>query len=41
MHRLAEMAGTEYVDVYASDVKKSLTETGAYPAGTEPKESSL
>lgn len=37
MHRLAEMVDTEYVDVYASEVKKSLEETGAYPPGAEPE----
>lgn len=38
MLRLAEMVGAEYVDVYASDVKKSLEETGQYPPGAEPRE---
>lgn len=37
MRRLAEMVGTDYVDFYASEVKKSLEETGAYPPGAEPK----
>lgn len=37
MHRLAEMVGTSYVDVYASDVKKALEETGEYPEGAEPR----
>ena len=41
MRRLAKLVGVDYVDVYASDVKKALAETGAYPAGAEPKESSL
>lgn len=34
--RLAEMVGEEYVDVYASDVKKHLEQHGTYPPGTEP-----
>ena len=37
MHRIAEMIGEEYVDVYATDVKKSLEQTGKYPEGAEPK----
>lgn len=36
MQRLADMVGTQYVDVYASDVKKSLEETGEYPEGARP-----
>lgn len=36
MHRLAELVGEPYVDMYASDVKKALEETGAYPSGAEP-----
>lgn len=36
MRRLAEMVGTDYVDVYASEVKKSLEETGEYPEGARP-----
>ena len=34
--RLAEMVGVEYVDVYASEVKKHLEQHGTYPPGTEP-----
>ena len=36
MRRLADMVGEDYVDVYASDVKKSLAETGEYPEETRP-----
>ena len=36
MHRLADMVGEDYVDVYASDVKKSLAETGEYPEEARP-----
>lgn len=36
MQRLAELSGYTYVDMYASDVKKSLVETGSYPPGGEP-----
>lgn len=34
---LAELVGTEYVDVYASEVKKSLEAGKGYPRGTEPR----
>lgn len=36
MRRLAEMVGQDYVDVYASDVKKALEETGEYPEEARP-----
>lgn len=36
MRRLADMVGEDYVDVYASDVKKSLAETGEYPEEARP-----
>lgn len=36
MRRLAEMVGEDYVDVYASDVKKALEETGEYPEEARP-----
>ena len=36
MHRLAGLAGYPYVDVYASDVKAALEQTGEYPKGAEP-----
>ena len=36
MRRLADMVGEDYVDVYASDVKKSLAETGEYPVEARP-----
>ena len=36
MHRLADMVGEDYVDVYASDLKKSLAETGEYPEEARP-----
>lgn len=31
MRRLADLVGQDYVDLYASDVKKALAETGEYP----------
>lgn len=34
---LAELVGTEYVDVYASEVKKSLEAGKGYPEGTGPR----
>lgn len=37
MHRLAELSGEEYVDMYAADVKKSLEAGKGYPAGAEPR----
>lgn len=37
MHRLAELTGYEYVDVYATEVKEALEATGQYPPGAEPK----
>lgn len=36
MHCLAALSGYPYVDIYASDVKKALEETGEYPVGAEP-----
>lgn len=33
---LAELTGEPYVDVYATDVKKSLAAGDGYPAGAEP-----
>lgn len=36
MHELSELSGYPYVDVYASEVKKALEETGEYPEGAEP-----
>jgi len=36
MRRLAAMVGEDYVDVYASDVKKALEETGDYPEEARP-----
>ncbi|MDY5784624.1 lysophospholipid acyltransferase family protein [Corynebacterium sp.] len=36
MRRLSELSGYEYVDVYATDVKASLSEGKGYPAGAEP-----
>lgn len=36
MHLLADMADQPYVDVYASDVKRSLAEGMGYPEGAEP-----
>lgn len=35
MHILADLVGAPYVDVYASEVKKSLAEGKGYPAGAE------
>lgn len=37
MEKLSELSGYEYVDVYASEVKKSLEAGHGYPAGAEPK----
>ncbi|EEI16984.1 1-acyl-sn-glycerol-3-phosphate acyltransferase [Corynebacterium sanguinis] len=37
MEKLSELSGYEYVDAYASEVKKSLEAGHGYPAGTEPK----
>lgn len=36
MRRLSAMVGEDYVDVYASDVKKALEETGDYPEEARP-----
>lgn len=36
MAQLAEMTGQPYVDVYASDVKKSLAAGHGYPEGADP-----
>lgn len=36
MHELAYQTGEPYVDMYASDVKKSLEEGKGYPEGAEP-----
>ena len=36
MERLVELSGYDYVDAYASDVKKSLEAGNGYPEGTEP-----
>ncbi|MCP1386735.1 1-acyl-sn-glycerol-3-phosphate acyltransferase [Corynebacterium sp. TA-R-1] len=36
MSELSELTGYPYVDVYASDVKKSLEATGEFPEGAEP-----
>ncbi|WP_291314246.1 lysophospholipid acyltransferase family protein [Corynebacterium sp. UBA2622] len=36
MSRLVELSGNEYVDMYASEVKKSLEAGEGYPAGAEP-----
>ncbi|UIZ91591.1 1-acyl-sn-glycerol-3-phosphate acyltransferase [Corynebacterium sp. CNCTC7651] len=36
MHELAKLVGSPNVDVYASDVKKALEQTGEYPEGAEP-----
>lgn len=36
MHRLADMVGQPYVDVYASEVKESLAAGNGYPEGAEP-----
>ena len=36
MARLVELSGNEYVDMYASEVKKSLEAGNGYPAGAEP-----
>lgn len=36
MHALSELTDYPYVDVYASDVKKSLEAGKGYPAGAEP-----
>lgn len=36
MRKLATLSENPYVDMYASDVKKSLEETGKYPQGAEP-----
>lgn len=36
MSRIQELSGYPYVDVYASEVKKSLEEGRGYPEGTEP-----
>ena len=38
MHKMSALSGYAYVDVYASDVKKHLEETGRYPEGAEPEE---
>ncbi|WP_421629315.1 lysophospholipid acyltransferase family protein [Corynebacterium pseudogenitalium] len=38
MHKMSALSGYPYVDVYASDVKKHLEETGRYPEGAEPEE---
>lgn len=37
MQVLTDLVGTDYVDVYASDVKKSLEAGQGYPAGAEPR----
>ncbi|MDU0478083.1 lysophospholipid acyltransferase family protein [Staphylococcus chromogenes] len=37
VHEFARLAGQDYVDVYASEVKKSLAAGKGYPEGTEPK----
>ncbi|QGU07827.1 1-acyl-sn-glycerol-3-phosphate acyltransferase [Corynebacterium occultum] len=37
MQVLKDLVGAEYVDVYASEVKKSLEAGKGYPAGTEPR----
>lgn len=37
MQILTELVGTDYVDVYASDVKKSLEAGHGYPEGAEPR----
>lgn len=36
MRALSELSGYPYVDIYATDVKTSLEETGQYPEGAEP-----
>ena len=36
MRELSGLSGYPYVDAYASEVKKTLEETGEYPEGTEP-----
>ncbi|KQB86779.1 lysophospholipid acyltransferase family protein [Corynebacterium lowii] len=36
MHTLVELTGYEYVDMYASEVKKSLEAGHGYPRGAEP-----
>ena len=36
MHALAALSENPYVDMYATDVKKALEETGEYPEGAEP-----
>lgn len=36
MRVLAELTGQPYLDVYASEVKKSLADGDGYPEGTEP-----
>ncbi|WP_342320059.1 lysophospholipid acyltransferase family protein [Corynebacterium mayonis] len=38
MGKIVELSGYEYVDVYATEVKKSLQDGLGYPAGTEPKD---
>lgn len=37
MHELSALSGFPYVDMYATDVKKHLEETGRYPEGVEPE----
>lgn len=36
MHTISELGGYPYVDMYASEVKKSLAAGNGYPAGAQP-----
>lgn len=41
MHSLSELSGYAYVDMYATEVKRSLQETGEYPEGAQPGEENV